>query len=291
MEAIHDVAKKSTPLRKRICLGGGRVSGRSRENLISSLISRAALIQQRPLEVTPRNEESDAPREMQESQGYDLYDAARRAGEPLPYDYVRPTRRAGQSPPSEAASPTTRGWVSRSIEQDLRRYTEIHAESEAASTHLRATLANSAPAGRQAATAELPPPQATVSQQPAPSQSAVVAGTAAAQPAATNQIVAPTTIPTRERLEVDVAPTTIPTRERLEVDVAVTTIPTHERLEVEVAPTSIRQLSGDEVVVAHAAVAQDVSSRPIHPTSSTQSVSSMLRSFAFEDTSSGYYDD
>ena len=46
IEAIHEAAKKSTPARKRICLGGGRVSGRSRENLISGLISRADLVQQ-----------------------------------------------------------------------------------------------------------------------------------------------------------------------------------------------------------------------------------------------------
>ena len=63
------------------------------------------------------------------------------------------------------------------------------------------------------------------------------------------------------------------------------------RDEVEVAPTTIRQLSGDEVVVAHAAVAQDVSSRPIHPSSSTQSGSLMLRQYAYEDTRSDYYDD
>ncbi len=134
-------------------------------------------------------------------------------------------------------------------------------------------------------------PQAIVSQQPAPSQSEFVAGTAAAQPGATNQIVAPTTIPQRDGVEVDVAPTTIPQRDGLEVDVAPNTIPSRDGLEVDVALTSIRQLSGDEVVVEHAVIAQDVSSRHIHPSSSTQTVSSMLRSYAYEDTRSGYYDD
>ena len=51
IEAIHEAAKKSTPARKRICLGGGRVSGRSRENLITSLISRVNIIHQQPVEL------------------------------------------------------------------------------------------------------------------------------------------------------------------------------------------------------------------------------------------------
>ncbi len=39
IEEIHGAIKKHAPPRKRICLGGGRVSGRSREHLISGLIS------------------------------------------------------------------------------------------------------------------------------------------------------------------------------------------------------------------------------------------------------------
>ena len=93
--------------------------------------------------------------------------------------------------------------------------------------------------------------------------------------------VAPTTISQR-----DVAPTTIRERDGLEVDVAPTTISQRD-----VAPTTIPPLTGDELVVAHAAVAQHVSSRPIHSSSSTQTGSLMLRSYAFEDTRSGYNDD
>ena len=108
--------------------------------------------------------------------------------------------------------------------------------------------------------------------------------------------LAPTSIRERERLEVDVAVTSIPQsdvaattireRERLEVDVAVTPIP-----QSDVAATTISELSGDEVVVAHAAVAQDFSSRPSHPSTFTQTGSLMLRTYAFEDTRSGYNDD
>ncbi len=101
---------------------------------------------------------------------------------------------------------------------------------------------------------------------------------------------------TSHRLEVDVAPTTIPQsdvaqttireRDGLEVDASPTPIPQRD-----VAPITISQLSGDEVVVAHAYVAQEVSSRPIHPSSSTQTGSLMLRAYAYEDTRSGYNDD
>ena len=88
-----------------------------------------------------------------------------------------------------------------------------------------------------------------------------------------------------------VAPTTIPQHDGLEGDVAPTSIRQRDGLEVDVAPTTIRQRTDDEVVVAHAAVAQEVSSRPIHPSSSTQTGSVMLRAYAYEDTHTGYYDD
>ncbi len=76
----------------------------------------------------------------------------------------------------------------------------------------------------------------------------------------------------------------------LEIDDAPTTISQRD-LEVDVAPTTNPQRTGEQVVVAHAAVAQDVSSQPIHPSSSTQTGSSMLRSYAYEDARSGYNDD
>ena len=98
--------------------------------------------------------------------------------------------------------------------------------------------------------------------------------------------VAPTPIRERDGHEVDVAPTTIPQR-----DVAPTTIRERDGLGVDVAPTTIPHLFGDDEVVAHAAVAQDLSSRPIHPSSSSQTGSSMLRAYGYEDTRSGYSDD
>jgi len=220
IERIHQTVNKQNPPCKRICLGGGRVSGRSRENLITGLISRADQVQLPPILATP----------------------------------VEPSSRACLPPPSEAVRTSTRGWVNLSIESDLRRYSEIHAETEAASARLRATIAS--------------------------------AGASGTQPAVSQEVVAPSTISQRDGLEVDVAPTTIRERDGLEVDVAPTTIS-----ERGVAPTTILPLTDAEVVIGNAAIAQDVSSRPVHPSSSTQTGLTMLRAYAFEDTRSGYYDD
>jgi len=239
IEEIHRSAKKQHPTPKRICMGGGRVSGRSRENLISGLLPRVEIVQQSPIVVTP---ESTATRERRQNSDYDLYETS---------------SRPRHLPPSLANRPTTRGPLTQV--QEVRRYSEIHAETEAASARLRTTLAT--------------------------------AGASGAQLAASQEVVAPTTIPQRDGLEAHVPPTTIPHRDGLEVDVAPTTIRQGDGLEVDVAPTTIPQLSGEEVVVAHAAVAQDVSSRPIQASSFTQTVSSMLQSFAFEDTRDGYSDD
>ncbi len=118
MEAIHGPEKKRFYPPKKRCLGGGRVSGLSRENLISSLIPRVELVQQTLIVVTPVDSESGATRERRLNSDYDLYETSSRVSQP---------------PPSEAVRPTTRGWVNLSIEQDLRGYTEIHAETEAAS--------------------------------------------------------------------------------------------------------------------------------------------------------------
>ena len=199
LERIHGAVKKHSPPRKRICLGGGRVSGRSRENLITSLLPR---VQQQTVAVSSERH--------------------------LPPSFLR----QGTSAPVE-----------------VRRYSEIHAETEAAAAQLRTTLATSWDSGFQT---------------DAETQGANLVG---------------------------LAPTTIRQRDGLEVDVATTTIRQGDGLEVDVAPTTIRQLSDDEVVVAHAAVAQDVSSRPIQASSSTQTGLSMLRSYAFEDTRSGFDDD
>ena len=220
IERIHQTVKKQNPPCKRICLGGGRVSGRSRDTLITGLISREDLVQQPPIVVTRVETESGA----------------------------------GQPHPSDAVRASTIEWVNLSIEQDLRRYSEIHAETEAASSQLRATLAAAGASGYQ---------------------------TDAETLGAHRGGLAPTTISQR-----DVAPTTIRERDGLEVDVAPTT-----NSQRDVAPTPIPPLTGAEVVVAHAAVAQNVSSRPIPSSSSTQTGSLMLRTYAFDDTRSGYYDD
>ena len=184
----------------------------------------------------------------------------------------------------------------------VRRYSEMRAETEAQvrALRLRHPPIFFAP--------DMPRVSAAAAQEPQPMQSEVATHALGVEPAVTRvliapiqvsigqEVVAPTTIPQRDGLEVGVAPTTIPQRdvapttirerEGPEVDVAPTTISQHD-----VAPTTIQQLSGDEVVVADAAVAQDVSSRPIHPSSSTQTESLMLRSYAYDENCSSYYDD
>ena len=248
-EAIHQTGKKQNPPCKRICLGGGRVSGRSRENLITGLISRADLVLHEPIEVTPIAE--DHGRAAQRH----LPPSFRRPGTTV-LDYsqtIPPVLQVVQFTPS--------GPVTLTAEQAVRRYSIIHAETVAARARWDAETEEAAERWAD-----------TLSETP----QAIVAGTAAAQPATTNAIVAPTTIPERDGLEVDVAPTTISERDGLEVDVA---------------PTTILPLTEAEVVIANAAVAQDVSSRPVHPSSSTQTGLSMLRAYAFEDTRSGYNDD
>ena len=102
------------------------------------------------------------------------------------------------------------------------------------------------------------------------------AGASGSQPAATNEVVAPPPVAQPAATQEVVAPTTIRQPDANEGDVS---------------PTTILQRTSEEVVVAHAAAAQDVSSGPIQPSTSTQSGSLMLRSYAFEDTRSGYYDD
>ena len=121
IERIHQTVNKQNPPCKRICLGGGRVSGRIRDTLITGLISRVDLVQQPLILVTPVNSESGAVRARRLNSDYDLYETSSRTRQP---------------PPAEAVRPTTRGWVNLSIEQDLRRYSEIHAETEAASARL-----------------------------------------------------------------------------------------------------------------------------------------------------------
>ena len=95
IEVIHGAAKMSIPPRKRLCLGGGRVSGRSRENLISGLISRAYLgkQEQQIVEVSPVDSESGATRERRLNSDYDLYETSSRARQPPPSEAVRPTTR------------------------------------------------------------------------------------------------------------------------------------------------------------------------------------------------------
>ena len=308
IEKIHRTVNKQNPPCKKICLGGGRVSGRSRENLISGLISRADIVLQ---QVTPveenhaRASERHLPASFHRERTTALSQsitgtvdsliphlpesAPREIHPPLDFNNLGYIPHGG--PTLEYVQFTARGPVTLTAEEAVRRYSVIHAETEAARARWDAETEEAA---QRWAESLSDIPQAIVSQQPAPSHS---------------EVLASTTILPREGVEVVLAPTTIPTRESLEVGVAVTTIPTRENLEVGVAVTTIRQLSGDEVVVAHAAVAQEVlaptpgaqptdrqevsqpASQPIQVSSSTQTIYSMLQSFAFDDTRSAYNDD
>ena len=264
IEAIHDVAKKQHPARKRICMGGGRVSGRSRENLISGLISPLDLVRQQHVEVTPVAEEH-----------------GRATQRHLPANFPRHRTTALSHAIAASVDPAI-----------VRRYSEMRAETEAQvrAFRLRHPPIFFAP--------DMPRVSAAAAQEPQPMKSEFATHAPGVEPAVTRDLIAPThvaidqeavsptIIPERDGLEVDVAPTTISQR-----DVAPTIIRLGDGLEVDVAPTTNPQRTCEEVDVAHAAVAQDVSSRPIHPSSSTQTGSLMLRSYAYEDTRSGYYDD
>ena len=189
LEKIHRAIKKQSPPRKRICLGGGRVSGRSRENLISGLIPRVELAHQLPIVVSPVDSESGATRERRQNSDYDLYETS---------------SRPRHLPPSLAARTTARGPLIQV--QEVRRYSEIHAEREAASTQLRASIpAEGAP------------------------------------PAATHEFIPPT--------------------------------------------------PGASPAAAQETFAQTPAFQPIQASSSTQTMSSMLQTFAFDDTRDGYDND
>ena len=130
---------------------------------------------------------------------------------------------------------THSGPVNLTVEQAVRRYSVIHAETEAARARWDAETEEAAQSWADA----LPDtPQA------------LVAGTAAAQPTGSKEVVAPT----------------------LGAQVTIS-----QEVASPPPPSAAQELA------------------PVTPTSqeptTTQSVASMLQSFAFEDTRSGYYDD
>ncbi len=127
---------------------------------------------------------------------------------------------------------TASGPVTLTAEQAVRRYSVIHAEAEAARARWDAETEE---AGQRWADSLSETPQA------------LVAGTAAAQPAGSQEVVAPT-LGAQVTISQEVASPPPPS------------------------------------------AAQEVAPVPPTPTT-TQSVSAMLQSFAFEDTRSGYYDD
>ena len=127
---------------------------------------------------------------------------------------------------------TPRGPVSLTVERAVRRYLVIHAETEAA--HPRWVAETEEAAQRWADSLSYKP-------------QAIISGTAAAQTAGSQEVVAPT-LGAQVTISQEVASPPPPS------------------------------------------AAQEVAPVPPTPTT-TQSVSAMLQSFAFEDTRSGYYDD
>jgi len=303
IEIIHQTVNKQNPPCKRICLGGGRVSGRSRDTLITGLISRADLVQQQTVALSPlaedhgRSTERHLPpsfrrpgatvdpaivrRYAERRAEIDAQVSAFRLRHPYVFfapDMPRVSTATAQEPqpiqsevlteepgthapgtqepatPSQPASTqevvaihqeivapapvvqvvqfTASGPVTLTAEQAVRRYSVIHAENVAAHAQW---VAETEEAAQRWADSLSDTPQA------------IISGTAASQPADSQEVIAPTQV-------------------------------------------TITQ----EVVAPPPSTAQEVA--PVEPTPQpihtfTRPISSMLQAFAFEDTRSGYYDD
>ena len=217
LDAIHGSEKRLLHPHKKICLGGGRVSGLSRQSLISGLLPRVEIVES-ALSVVLGDPPSAKERH-------------------LPPSFTS-TGNSTQAPPSSVVRQPSRWQERLPVEQEVRRYSEYHAELEAAAARWAASLPETPE--------EMIAPNTGV--QPAAAHE-VLAPTTGAQPAAGQEVV---------------------------------------------APTSVAQPAAAQEVVAQASVAQAVSppaSQPIQASSTTQTVYSMLQSFAYDDTRSGYNDD
>ena len=148
IEAIHGAAKKSIPPRKRICMGGGRVSGRSRENLISSLLTHVNIVEQSP--PVPHDPVS-APRDIYPPLDFSNLRYIPHGGPMTPQSYTR-----------QVVQFTPRGPDTLTVEQAVRRYSVIHAETVAA--HAR-WVAETEEAAKRWAESLSDTPQAIFSQQ------------------------------------------------------------------------------------------------------------------------------
>ena len=159
---------------------------------------------------------------------------------------------------------TARGPVTLTAEEAVRRYSVIHAETEAARARWDAETEEAAARWADS----LPDtPQA------------IISGTVAAQTAGSQEVIAPTQVAIHQEV---VAPTHgAPQGATQEV---VAPSPHAAAQEVVAPPPVVAQ-----EVAPPSSTAQPATSQPIH--TFTRPISSMLQSFAFEDTRSGYYDD
>ena len=281
IERIHQTVNKQNPPCKRICLGGGRVSGRSRENLISGLISRADLVLQQPVEVTPVAE-----------------DHGRATQRHLPASFRRP---------GATVDPAI-----------VRRYAEMRAETDAQvrAYRLRHPHTFFAPGMRRVSTATAQVSQAM--------QSEVIAeesGTQAlhtqepatpSHPAGSEEVVTPAPVvqvvqftpsgPVTLTAEQAVRRYSIihaeneAARARWDAETEeaaqlwANSLPDTNQSEVDAGASLTQSAAAQEVVAPPPSVAQDVAPVTQAPVT-TQTGSLRLRSYAYDDTHSGYYDD
>ena len=234
IDAIHGPEKRLAHPPKKICLGGGRVSGLSRQTLISGLLPRVEIVESA---VSVLAGESDTTKERH-----------------LPPSFTSPSTTAQGASLSAATIGRSSWHQGQSVEQDVRRYSDIHAETEAALWRWAASFAD--------------PPQDDAPPQPAPNLSV-----AAAQPVASE----------RSGTLLPVAQVVAALEHGGEPAAHATQAPGSEpaaALEVLAQPAAAQEVAP-----------QPPASQPIQTSSATQTVSSMIQSFAFDDTRSGYSDD
>ena len=160
LDAIHGSEKRLLHPHKKICLGGGRVSGLSRQSLISGLLPRVEIVES-ALSVV----EGDTPAAKERH---------------LPPSFTS-SGNIAQAPPSSVVRQPSRWQEPLPVEQVVRRYSEYHAELEAAAARWAASL----PETPEEMIAASPVAQPAAGQE-------VIAQTPGAPPAAGQEVVAAT---------------------------------------------------------------------------------------------------
>ena len=169
LDAIHGSEKRLAHPSKKICLGGGRVSGLTRQSLISGLLPRVEIVESAVSVV-----EGDTPASKERN---------------LPPSFTSSGNTA-QAPPSSVVRQPSRWQETLPVEQEVRRYSEYHAELEAAAARWAASLPET-----PEELVPLTPGQEVVAPTPGVLPAAgqdLVAPTPGVQPDAAQEVVAPT---------------------------------------------------------------------------------------------------